>query len=1033
MRAPHGVLLPILFVLLAGRGQSAPAVTDFPTPFNSEPEKSGSPPPAAEAASQFKLPPGFEISVFAAEPDVQNPIAMTWDARGRLWVAENYTYAERGRKFERSLRDRVLIFEDKDGDGHHDSRKVFTDDVQMLTSVEVGLGAVWLLCPPQLLVIFDRNGDDVPDFAPHVVLDGFAIPSENYHNFANGLRWGPDGWLYGRCGASSPGEIGAPGTPPAERVPLRGGMWRYHPARKVFEALTHGTTNPWGHDWDEHGELFFINTVNGHLWHAVAGMHFVRPHTIDPNPHVYSLIDHHADHWHFDTGRGWAESRDGKADAFGGGHAHIGMMIYQGDNWPASYQGRLFTLNMHGRRANVERLDRQGSGYIGRHEADILQAGDPWFRGMEISSGPDGGVYLLDWSDAGECHDSTGVHRTSGRIYKVTQGKPKVKSSYFNRPAAVQREDVLLRQLNDPDAWFARKAQQEFQAWNYRGGDLREIGRLLRHEFDDAPSTSLKLRYLWTLNAIDAADTSFLREQLRHSDEHIRAWAIRLLTDSWPLDGVMGPLPASAGGRTAAKPDRNIVTALTELAVRDSSALVRLILASTLQRLPAMERPPLAKALVAHGEDANDHNLPLMIWYGLAPVADVNPGALAEVGLECLIPQTLKCIARRLSENNEKEGGPLNTLLAAAVMKPDTFQSAVVAGMTEGFTGWRKATRPPDWPQLVARIDAGTNVAVREQTRSLSVLFGDGRALEEVKRLALDGKEDIEVRRTALQSLIESKAPEARQVCEQLLNVRFLNTTAARGLSSFDDPGLGEKLAKSFRNFHPSERSDLMATLVSRPVFAAAMLKEMAAGRIGREELSAFHARQIRSFKQEALGRQLALVWGEIRDSEPEKRAKIAKLKAELSPEVLRSADQGQGRLLFNTACAACHRLHGHGADAGPDLTGSGRDNLDYLLENIVDPSGVVSADFKMTVANLKDGRVLNGIVSSQNERTLTLKTMNGVVTVEKSDVLDVQNSNLSLMPEGLLDPLSSTQVRDLFAYLMNPAQVPLPAAAGAK
>jgi putative heme-binding domain-containing protein len=266
-------------------------------------------------------------------------------------------------------------------------------------------------------------------------------------------------------------------------------------------------------------------------------------------------------------------------------------------------------------------------------------------------------------------------------------------------------------------------------------------------------------------------------------------------------------------------------------------------------------------------------------------------------------------------------------------------------------------------------------------------------------------------------------------VCEQLLNVRFLNTTAARGLAGYDDPGLGEKLAKSYGNFHPSERSDVMATLVSRPVFASAMLKEMAAGRIAREELSAFHARQIRSFNQEVLARQLAAVWGEIRDSAPEKRERMTKLRTELNPEVLGKADAGRGRVLFNTACAACHRLHGHGGDAGPDLTGGGRDNLDYLLENLVDPSGVVSADFKMTVAGLKDGRVLNGIVTEQNSRTLTLKTMNGMVTVEKAEVNELQASNLSLMPEGLLDPLSLEQTRDLVAYLMNPAQVPLPQA----
>src|SRR5437899_6533802 len=151
----------------------------------------------------------------------------------------------------------------------------------MLGSVEIGYGGVWLMCPPRLLFIPDRNGDDVPDSAPEVVLDGFTIPPENYHTFANGLRFGPDGWLYGRCGASSPGEIGAPGTPAERRIPLRGTIWRYHPQRRVVEALSSGTTNPWGHDWNEHGELFFINTVNGHLWHDFAGAHFVRPHTID--------------------------------------------------------------------------------------------------------------------------------------------------------------------------------------------------------------------------------------------------------------------------------------------------------------------------------------------------------------------------------------------------------------------------------------------------------------------------------------------------------------------------------------------------------------------------------------------------------------------------------------------------------------------------------------------------------------------------------------------------------------------------------
>src|SRR5258705_7777023 len=155
--------------------------SEFPAPYNSEPDKSG-PMPAAEAAAKMRLPSGFKATVFAAEPDVQNPIAMAWDARGRLWVAENYTYAESGRKVDLNLRDRILIFEDKNGDGRFDTRKGFTDELQMLTSIEVGYGGVWVMSPPQVLFIPDRNGDDVPDGAPEVVLDGFTVPPENYHN-----------------------------------------------------------------------------------------------------------------------------------------------------------------------------------------------------------------------------------------------------------------------------------------------------------------------------------------------------------------------------------------------------------------------------------------------------------------------------------------------------------------------------------------------------------------------------------------------------------------------------------------------------------------------------------------------------------------------------------------------------------------------------------------------------------------------------------------------------------------------------------
>jgi putative membrane-bound dehydrogenase-like protein len=1009
---PLRVISAFLLAAILCRGSAA----EFPVPYNAEADSNATPLTASEAAARMKLPPGFKATVFASEPDVQNPIALAWDARGRLWVAENYTYAGRAPKFDLNLRDRVVIFDDTDHDGRFDSRKIFTDEVQILTSVAVGLGGVWLMCPPRVLFIPDRDRDDIPDGPAEVVLDGFTVPSENFHNFANGLRFGPDGWLYGRCGASSPGELGAPGTPADQRVPMRGTVWRYHPRRKVVEVLSGGCTNPWGHDWNEHGELFFINTVNGQLWHGITGAHFVRPHTIDSNPRAYALIDQHADHWHFDTAQGWAKQRDGLANNLGGGHSHIGCMIYLGDNWPASYRGNLFTLNTHGRRANQEILERSGSGYVGRHGQDILISEDKWFRGLEITYGPDGGVFVADWSDTGECHDFTGVHRTSGRIYKITYGEPKRPSV---SDVAKLSSSELVNLQNHANEWFARQSRLQLAERAAAGTNLKAEQEQLRVMVEREGDVVRKLRALWSLHVIGGTDDAFLRTQLQQKDEHLRAWAIRLLTEDWPLDTVVSKRP-----RSEVTIPTGLLEEFTRLAQSDRSGLVRLVLASTLQRLPPERRSKLAAALVTRAEDVSDHNLPLLIWYGLIPV---DPGALPTLAEKCELSLTRQCIARRLGEDIEKNPAPLDDLLKLVGDKTEAIQSDILTGLSEALNGWRKATPPASWPALQRKLANAANRKLRDHVRELSVFFGDGRALEDVKRLALDSKADLGARKSAVRTLIENRPPELRGICEKLIEVRFLNAVAVRGLAQFDDPTIAEKLVKTYRSFHLTERGAVLDTLVSRPAFARVLLKEVAAAKIPRADVTAFHARQIRSLNDAALSKQLAEVWGELREPATDKRSFIAKLKQQLTPATLAAADKSQGRALFKTTCGACHRLHGEGGQIGSDLTGAGRDNLDYLLENIVDPSAMVSADFRMSIAELKDGRVLNGVITAKTERTLTFQTMTDAVTIERSEIISLEESSLSLMPEGLLEALTETQVRDLIAYLMHPGQVALP------
>ena len=1009
----------------------------FPAPFNSEKDAAARPLPAAEAAATMDVPEGFRVGVFAAEPDVQNPIAMAWDPRGRLWIAENHTYAERPIKMDTRLRDRVLIFADRDGDGTADERKVFLDDLEQLTSVEVGLGGVWLLCPPRLLFVPDRNGDDVPDGPAKVVLDGFEVATENYHNFANGLRFGPDGWLYGRCGGSCPGRVGLPGATAEQRVRLEGGIWRYSPRSGRFEVLSHGTTNPWGHDWNAFGDGFFINTVNGHLWQIIPGAHHPRHGTLDPNPHTYELIDMHADHWHFDTGGGWQKSRDGAANDLGGGHAHSGLMIYLGDDWPEDYRGHLFTWNFHGRRANQELLEREGSGYVGHHGRDVLLSRDPFFRGMELAYGPDGAVLAIDWSDTGECHEATGVHRTSGRIFRIAHG-----SDTKRPPQDLAARDLdglscvaLAELVTHKNEWFPRQARIILadRAAGGSASDLPQAHETLRRL---ATSTDpvVACRAVLTLHTSGGCDQAFLRDLLSHPDEHLRAWGVRLLGDDWPIDGVIGPATISpeASARVAAAYDA-VAADLRRVATEDPSGLVRLALASTLQRMPVDRRADLAAALMTRGEDADDHNLPLLVWYGLIPAVETDPRRGAEVAVASRWPKTQRLIARRLASLIERHPEGMERLVAAlAEPRDENVQQNVLAGIADGLSGWRRAPKPAGWDALATRLGQATQLGQGDATqasvvRDLSAVFGDGRAIDEIRRLVLDDKADAGLRLSALEALVRQGGDSVRGICLGLLGDRRFNVLAAEGLSRSDDAEVSQSLVAAYGRFTSPARPKLIGILASRRTFAAALLDAVAEGKIPRDAISAYDLRQIRSLGDPALDARIERDWGGVAETTADKRRRIDSLKESLQPAVLAAADTSHGRRLFETSCGRCHKLFGAGESIGPDLTGGNRTNIDYLLENIVDPSGVVNRDYRMSIVALSDGRVLNGLVTARDDRTLTLVTPTDRHVIPAEDIDEVTVTQQSPMPEGMLDQLSPDAIRDLIGYLMQPAQVPLP------
>ncbi|GIW99760.1 MAG: hypothetical protein KatS3mg111_3093 [Pirellulaceae bacterium] len=413
--------------------------------------------PAAEAAAVMKVPDGFSVTVFAAEPDVRQPIAMALDDRGRVWIAEAYEYPRRAAG-DRG-RDRILIFEDTDGDDVFDRRTVFYEGLNLVSGLEVGFGGVWVGAAPYLMFIPDGNGDDVPDGPPQVLLDGWGY--QDTHETLNAFCWGPDGWLYGCHGVFTHSRVGKPGTPDEQRVPLNAAIWRYHPLEHRFEVFAHGTSNPWGVDFNEVGEAFATACVIPHLYHIIPGARYQRQAGQHFNPYTYDDIKTIADHLHYLGAT--PHSGNGKSDAAGGGHAHAGAMIYLGGTWPQHYRSVLFMNNIHGQRINTDFLEPSGSGYVGTHGPDFLLTGDQASQILNMRYGPDGNVYVIDWYDMQACHrNEVEVHdRSNGRIYKINYAAAKHRAPQVDLPTATDGE--LAQQCLATNEWYYRHARRLLQ------------------------------------------------------------------------------------------------------------------------------------------------------------------------------------------------------------------------------------------------------------------------------------------------------------------------------------------------------------------------------------------------------------------------------------------------------------------------------------------------------------------------------------------------------------------------------------------
>ena len=982
--------------------------------------------PVAEAAKNMEVPEGFSTDLIVGEPDLVQPIAMCFDARGRIWVIEGCTYPQKAPPGQGQ--DRILIFEDTDANGSFETRKTFVEHVNLASGIEVGFGGIWVGAAPELLFFPDRNRDDVPDGEPTVVLDGWGY--QDTHETLNSFTWGPDGWLYGCQGVFTHSKVGKPGAPEEERTPINAGVWRVHPVTHQFEVYAHGTSNPWGVDFNDHGDWFITACVIPHLFHFVQGGRYHRQAGQHYNPYTYEVITTIADHAHY-TGNiadhaFWGDNKTARPPAptetslMGGGHAHCGLAIYLAGEFPPAFRGDLLFHNLHGHRVVRDRVEADGSGYVGRHRPDFALSHDHNEVGVGVMLGPDGAIYTSDWHDPQTCHNRTPEtwDRTDGRIFRVRYGQ--VKPYRFNLWEASDAE--LVAMLKHDNAFYARQAQRilhERAADKSLSRDavLKELKPLLA----ESSSPVIRLRALWAEWTTGVITPAQLAELLRDADPHMRAWAVQLLGEaSTPAD------------RTVANPTdhqlvgvgEDVLGQLVAMSRQDASPVVRRYLASLLQRLPYAQRWALAEGLLTHRTDQHDRNLPLLIWYGVEPLFGDDAVRALHLVRASGWTQLLQLALRRTAVDPQGRDALVKALGENA---NDATRIVILQELLKTVRSQAGAEMPAAWPNVYRKLIGSQNAELKSLTRSVAIQFGDESVFPHFRAVLADPSQRVAARKEALDLLAAAEDPGLPAVLRKLLDEPALRVDAIRAFSRFNLADTPELLLSKYAACPEAAQLEILGTLVSRKSYAITLTDAMEAGTVDARKVPAYVIRQMVSFDDAALTGRLEAVWGKIGTTSADKQKLLDKYRKMLQPKAIAKGNLSVGRQLYDANCGKCHKLFGEGATVGPDLTGANRTDVNYWLENIIDPNAVIGRNYQMETFVTVRGLVINGLVTEENDAAVTVQTVNDPIVIAKDDIDLRKTTTASLMPEGQLEPMPDLQVQSLFRYLMNPSQVSLP------
>lgn len=1004
-------------------GERAAATTICPTP--------------EEAQAKMSVPEGYEVRCFAHEPMVQNPVAMTWDHRGRLWVVEAYEYPEGSPHpapyggeakddqyhpippaADKIPRDRVVILEDTNNDGAADKRTVFVEGLNLASAIICGDNGIYIGQQPHLIHFRDDNGDDKPD-AWRVILTGFG--REDTHELVNSFAWGPDGWLYMTHGVFTNSKVRRPGQPESAGFKFDAGIGRARPATREkeaaweFEVFADGTSNPWGCDYDAAGNFFVSACVIDHFFHMAPGGIYVRQGGAPENPYAYELLPSIVKHKHFRA-------------------AYAGVQIYQGGRYPADTHGHAFIGNIHDNAIHEEILTPVGATFKCEPRRDFLRANDGWFRPVSTQTGPDGFLWVMDWCDKYPCYQNAkanpeGVDRDRGRIWRVVVKDDKSTNSRERTDLNLKKMPTgeLVDLLEHSNNWMRRMARRILVEQSGQEDAVSAVATLANSSANNAAS---RLEALWTLLQIDhgARTSAALEIAAKAKFPSLRAWAARQEGDT--VAGVAFKEGMNIGipdylGKLAADPDPAVRLAVS-IALRQCSAR-RLTVDGRKNDGFRLAWPEVFTALMRSSADA-DAPLALAIWQSVEPVLAANPvfwtDWLAEnaTSFQPLSRPIVHKAMRRLCDLRKPATLDLALDLLEKINDEDILLAHALDGLVRGQEGG--VIKPAkDASASLARWRAHASPEVQRHAQTLAVLWGDEAAVQEMITVLHNAAKPEKERVTILQSLRKVKTDAVKEGIKPLLSPDTSTTLAVAAIRAAADLGSDDFIAPLVRQAASKDfnvRNVALEALASRTAWTTAMLNAITREKISAAGFPAPVRRALATHKDKSI-RDLAFkVLGAWQDSSEDVKSLIAQKKqACLSGE----PDMANGKLLFTATCMVCHEFHGGGQKVGPDLIGSGRSNLDAILANVIDPNQIIGNGYENFTVSTKDGRTLAGRVVEDTPGHVKLLGAGGAVQVVPRDqVATLTNTRQSLMPMGFGN-LPDAAFRDLIWYILAPPE----------